>query len=377
MRKKGFQQSIYITTNVSCNLNCIYCYENKTSKETFDVEMAKKSLSELLSVKTEKGTIIDLHGGEPFMVFEKIKELCEWLWSQNFPEKFLVFATSNGTLVHGKIKKWLTEHSDKFIVGLSIDGTREMHNTNRSNSFDLIDIDFFVTTWSFQAVKMTISPKTIDKLAEGIIFLHSKGIKDIRANLAYMVDWSNPQYIEIYQREMQKLAVFYKKNPTLTKSSIFDINLIAFANKENQSKKWCGAGTEIVAYDIDGRVYPCHLFFESICGKEKSKNANNIDFADPNEFTSKECSDCPILTICPTCYGSNYIERGKIGSRDMSLCKMNKIRVFEIAKYEYDRIVNDKTDLQNMSDEEKFKRIKTLDAIEALFPFFNKFDDCL
>ena len=373
-KMEKLERNIYITTNVSCNLNCIYCYEDKASNETFDVDMAKERLSELLSIKTEKQTIINLHGGEPFMVFPKIKELCEWLWLQEFPEKYIVFATSNGTLIHGEIREWLTQHKDKFIVGLSLDGTREMQNTNRSNSFDLIDIDFFVKTWSKQGVKMTISPQTINQLAEGIIFLHSKEIKDIRANLAYMVDWSSPKFAEIYQRELQKLAKFYKENPDLPKSSIFSVNFASLTDNESPKRKWCGAGTEMTAHDIDGRAYPCHLFFESVCGKEKSENAKNIDFADPNEFISKECSDCPILDICPTCYGANYIERGNIGSRDMSICKLNKIRVFEIAKYEYDKIVNDNTDIQAISDEEKLKRIKTLDGIEKLLPFLNEFN---
>lgn len=372
MRKKGVHQNIYITTNVSCNLNCIYCYEDKTNKESFDIDKAKISLLKLLSAKTEKGTIIDLHGGEPFLVFRKIKELCEWAWSQNFPENFLVFATSNGTLIHGEIKEWLSKNKDKFIVGLSIDGTKEMHNINRSNSFDLIDIDFFTKNWPYQGVKMTISPLSINKLADGIIFLHSKGIKDIRANLAYMVNWSNEKYVKTYQRELQKLSVFYKENPDLKRCSLFDINFAALTEENRQNNKWCGVGTEIVAYDIDGRAYPCHLFFESICGKEKSEKAININFADPNEFISKKCADCSFLAICPTCYASNYIERGNIGNRDMLLCTMEQIRFFEVAKYEYERIINDKFDINALSDEEKFVRIKTLDGIEKLLPFFQE-----
>jgi radical SAM protein with 4Fe4S-binding SPASM domain len=366
------ERHLYITTNVSCNLNCVYCYEkDKTNKETIDVDMAKERLSKLLLVKTGKCTTINLHGGEPFMVFDKIRELCEWLWKQNFPEKFIVFATSNGTLIHGEIKEWLTQHKDKFIVGLSLDGTREMQNTNRSNSFDLIDVDFFLKTWPKQGVKMTISPLTINRLSEGIIFLHSKGLKDIRANLARMIDWSSPQYVEIYQRELQKLALFYKENPDLPKSSIFNVNFVLLTNTESPKRKWCGVGTEMTVYDIDGRAYPCQLFFESVCGKEKSENAKNIDFSDPNEFISKECSACALLAICSTCYGSNYIERGNIGIRDMSMCKLEKTRIFEIAKYEYDRIINDKTDIRQIADEEKFKRIKTLDGIEKLLPFLN------
>ena len=58
------EKNIYVTTNVSCNLNCIYCYEDKSSKDTFNLEKTKIKLSEQLSEQTDKGTIINLHGGE-------------------------------------------------------------------------------------------------------------------------------------------------------------------------------------------------------------------------------------------------------------------------------------------------------------------------
>ena len=131
-------RNIYITTNVSCNLRCIYCYEDKSSTEIFDINKTKEKLIQLLSVKTDGVTIVNFHGGEPFLVFDQIRELCEWMWTQEVPEKYVFFATTNGTKVHGHIQEWLTKNKDRFIAGLSLDGNREMQNTNRSNSFDQI-----------------------------------------------------------------------------------------------------------------------------------------------------------------------------------------------------------------------------------------------
>ena len=166
-------RSVFITANVACNLRCVYCYEkDKTSASSFDLERAKKLLSETLSTKTENGTLINIHGGEPLLSYLKIRELCEWAWNQSFPEKFHFFASTNGTFVHGEIQNWFKAHKEDFSLGLSLDGTRAMHNANRSNSFDLIDLDFFVKTWPEQGVKTTISPLTIETLAEGIIFMH-------------------------------------------------------------------------------------------------------------------------------------------------------------------------------------------------------------
>lgn len=359
------RRNICITTNVTCNLNCVYCYEkDKSNKDTFDLERAKATLKKSLSVNTKGGSYINFHGGEPFMVFEKIKELCEWAWEQNFPEKYTFFATSNGTLIHGEIKTWLYKNRSKFVVGLSLDGTREMHNKNRSNSFDLIDLDFFIESWPFQGVKMTISPQTICNLAEGLIFIHEKGFKNISANLAEMTDWSDPSFLSIYKRELKKLADYYLSHLDIEPCALFKVYFPRLLN--TSVNKWCGAGTEMSAIDIDGREYPCHLFFESVCGKEKSINSKKIDFSNQNNYTSEHCNNCVFLPICPTCYGSNYISRGNIASRDLSLCELHKIRFIEVAKYYYNKIINDPTSLEDLTQNEKYINLKFLEGIEKI-----------
>ena len=363
-------RSICITTNVSCNLNCTYCYEHdKSDKSSFDVAIAKETIHKILSTKTEKGTYINFHGGEPFISFKKIKELCEWTWSQDYPEKYIFFATSNGTLIHGEIKEWLNKNKERFVVGLSLDGTREMHNINRSNSFDQIDIDFINSNWPSQTIKMTISPQTIRHLSEGVIYLHERGIKKIAANLAEMIDWSSPQYETIYKEELHKLSQYYLTHPNIEPCSLFNIRFQTLL--EGKIQKWCGVGTAMVAYDTAGNAYPCHLFFEEVCGKEKSKNSKSVDFTNPDEYIDDSCAQCPLLAICPTCYGSNYISRGDVKVRDKSLCKLNKIRFAEVARYQYHRIVDANVDITQLSDKEKYTRIRILDGIEKLSNFLN------
>lgn len=372
MRKET--KNIFITTNVSCNLHCTYCYEDKSGINVFDVESTKDKLHDIFSKEPNFSFIINFHGGEPFLVFSKIRELCEWVWKQEFSNRCRFFASSNGTLVHGVIQDWLYANRERFTVGLSLDGTREMQNMNRSNSFDLIDIGFFVRTWPHQGVKMTISPKSIETLADGVIFMHSIGIHHILVNMAYLVDWGNDRFAPIYQREMRKLASFYKSYPELDKDSLFKLNFSSLISESARTERWCGAGLESIAYDIDGTCYPCPLFFESVCGKEKSQGWHNIDFSDPAEYISDECAKCQLYPTCPTCYGANYIERGNIGSRDMNLCRLERIRTYEVARYEYDRIVNSNTNNQSFSKEELKKCEETLKAIEEIMPLLNSIE---
>lgn len=358
-------RSICITTNISCNLNCTYCYEHdKSDKSSFDVDTAKRTIAALLSKPTEKGTYINFHGGEPFISFKKIKELCEWTWAQHFPEKFIFFATSNGTLIHGEIKEWLTINKDRFVVGLSLDGTREMHNINRSNSFDLIDIDFIISTWPFQTVKMTVSPHTITHLSEGIIYMHERAIKKIAVNLAEMIDWSLPKYEAIYREELQKLSLYYQTHPSIEPCSLFNIKFQALL--DDTQHKWCGVGTSMTAYDTAGNSYPCHLFLKEVCGVEKAEKSKLINFNDPKEYTDDLCSECPLIKICPTCYGANYISRGDVRIRDKSICRLHKVRFAVVANYQYQNIVEGNCNIEKLSDKEKYSRIRILDGIEKL-----------
>ncbi len=363
-------RSIYITTNVACNLRCVYCYEkDKESLESFDLDSAKTVLSKALQKKTKQGTVINFHGGEPFLSYLKIRQLCEWAWAQDFPENILFYATTNGTLIHGEIKNWLERNKHRFVLGLSLDGTRDMHNRNRSGSFDLIDLDFFVKTWPYQGVKMTISPLTIGNIADGIIFMHEQGFKEIFANLAEMTEWEDAKYLEQYREELCKLSTYYLQHPEIKKCSLFDVNFSRVL--ETHYEKWCGMGNEIEALDIDGSVHPCHLFFESVCGREKSQLASRLDFSDPAVFVSDECRECPILNICPTCAGSNFIMRGDVAKRDMFLCEFTKIRIEEVAKYEYERLVNKDVNLSEVPNEEKMRALYTLEGIEKLASFLH------
>ena len=151
-------KTVTITLTQSCNLKCTYCYENNKSSKTMDFDTAKNIIDkEIQNREMFEGFEFDLFGGEPFLEFELIKQITEYVCEKLCGYPHTIFLTTNGTLVHGEIQKWLLKHKDCVVCGLSLDGTREMHNINRSNSFDKIDIDFFAQNYPMQDNKMTIS----------------------------------------------------------------------------------------------------------------------------------------------------------------------------------------------------------------------------
>ena len=156
--------------------------------------------------------------------FELLKDVYEYACSKkrNIPYNF--FATTNGTVLTGEMKSWFTAHREQFILGLSLDGTRDTHNYNRSNSFDKIDINFFLQNWPNQGVKMTLSEYSLPRLADNVKFVHSLGFKTIRGvNLAEGdFDWSNEKYIDILVLQLKELVAYYLANDTLVPNQMLN-----------------------------------------------------------------------------------------------------------------------------------------------------------
>ena len=225
MRKVRADKRKFVTLIMTenCNLACTYCYEtNKTrksmpldlAKQIIDKEMKKEDYSELVC--------FDFFGGEPFLEFDKIKSLTEFIQNQNYKKPFDLFIGTNGTLVHGEIQKWLIENKEFVNCGLSLDGNKFMQDINRSNSFDKIDLDFFVKNYPNIIIKMTVSKETLPYIAEGVIFLHKVGFKQITCNLAYGIDWRDKENEKKLQDQLNLLIDFYLSNPELKPCSMLD-----------------------------------------------------------------------------------------------------------------------------------------------------------
>lgn len=335
---RSFSQKILISTNSSCNLKCIYCFEKNKHKFEFDINKAITIISNLLSIKTEFGTKIKIHGGEPFLVFEKIRALCESLWEADYPEYFQVHITTNGTLVHGEIQKWLYKNRDRVILKLSIDGDKKSNDINRPNSFNQIDLPFFVKTWPLIVASMTITPKTLPYLYENIRFLHKSGFRYIVTQLSLLTDWSKYNLQEEYYYQITKLTHYYLDNPHIHP-------FFSWINIEDtlysETKPSCGIG-HMKAYDFQSNQYfPCQMCFPSACGNKTSSDLQKINFKDKSILTNSTCSSCPFINICVTCYAENYISRGDVAKRDMNICSYQKCFFAAVFKFEYARILKE------------------------------------
>lgn len=343
---------VILTLTQACNLACVYCFEHNKTAKKMSYEMAIHIIEQEFSELNEDVILeIDLFGGEPFLEFELIKQIVNYVEHSKMKDRVIFFADTNGTLINDEIKKWLEVHSHNFVCGLSYDGTDLMQDMNRCNSSKLIDLNFFQQQYPEQTIKMTISQNSLPHLAEGVIYLQEKGF-EVACNLAYGIDWGKEEYCALLERELNKLIEYYLAHPSVIACSMLDTDISGVLS-DGMKQRYCGAGIDMATYDVDGEVYPCHLFMPLSVGYEKASQANSIHFFEneiPNEFLDKKCQECVIKSICPTCYGANYLQYGNIYMQDDNYCNLQKI----ITKARsYFKGLQWKKGLLNLSDEEE------------------------
>lgn len=315
-------QQLTVILTEKCNLSCVYCYEKNDRLITISFEKAISFLENNLNAIDEYNhVIIDFFGGEPFLEFELIKKIYEYLKNKKYRKTFQFFATTNGTLVHGQIQEWLRNHKQDFSIGLSLDGDKESHDKNRCNSFDLIDLSFFSTEYPNQGIKMTISPESVVELAKNVVYAHGKGF-NVSCNLAYGVNWDNEKIRNCFSQQLDLLIDFYLKNLNIKPCSLLD-GPIVYEEKPKFYKRFCGNGKSMKVLSPQGKEYGCQL----LTPLSSKHNVSFLNIEDKTQLDKlpEECKKCNVLNCCPNCYSANYNNNGDMFKKDSGFCQMQKI----------------------------------------------------
>lgn len=252
---------------------------------------------------------IHFMGGEPLLEFALIKDVSEWLWSEQFDKRLsMVYAPTNGTLLNDEIKEWCISNKERLCLGLSFDGDETMQNLNRNNSSASIDLGFFSQTWPRQSVKMTISPNTIQGLASGVEYLHKHGFTYVVADLARgsQLNW-NKGHLKELSKQLDKISIYYCQTKDGNHLSMLDIDIFSLVNAKKVYHKSCSCGEDLSCIDVDGTSYACHLFSPIALPKGKAEASLSIDFSKYEDFQNKDCEKCMLNCLCNHCYGMNYI----------------------------------------------------------------------
>lgn len=353
---------IILTLTNHCNLACVYCYEHNKKIRTMDTELAFQIIDKEMMMDDGTNFVCFYYfGGEPFLEFEKIKEIHAYLKSRKWPKKWFSFATTNGTLVHEEQQKWLLENDDSIEIYVSVDGTKEMHDFNRSRSFDKIDLDFFAQHYPF--AKMTVTEKTLPHLAEGVKFLHEKGF-EVSANIGQGLSWTEDSP-KVLEEQLFILMDFYYKHPEYKPVNTLNLPILDLEPDCEHPRRFCGVGPLMRSYDITGTAYPCHAFAPLCIGKERAEQSLKLDFTCPLQRgeLDEKCRNCPVVGHCPTCYGIQFGATGNVYHMPEDHCRMMKMQYlcnakFQFAVYQMGR--------RELTPEQEVRFLRNIKAVQKL-----------
>lgn len=319
-----------LVTN-SCNLNCLYCYESHKSEKKMSLETAQKAILKAFETPGFDYISVQFMGGEPLLEFPLIREISEWMWSSTFNKPYELFASTNGTLLDDNMKSWFYNNRDRISLGISFDGTIKVQDYNRTNSSNDIDLDFFLKTWPHLYVKMTVSTYSMEHLAESVIYLESKGFKNIKTDLAYMRGW-NDYHLKLWDEQLKKLVAFYSNHEN--HCSLLDTKIELVFALDVPTKR-CGCGEDIVCVDVDGKDYPCQMYSPISMSSKLYAQVKNLDFSDQKNFEIEECKNCVLHSCCPACSGCNLKYNGAINKVDPFYCKAFIIQFMRTLDYRF------------------------------------------
>lgn len=345
IKGSGFypKHEICIVITHACNLRCKYCYYDKNNDHTHpDVELLKSRVAEEIgNLDGARAVEVVFHGGEPFLEWDAMREIAEWTWSR-YPA--VVFrATTNGTVLTEAMKDWLRAHRNSFLVTLSLDGLKSVHDRQRCNSFDLIDRNFFLSTYPQLGVKMTVSPETLPFMYDGFAFLSDLGFY-MNPSLAREVDWDPTRDIPIYRKEVEKISKWYLAHPDVPPGELLGPNFVEQPLREGElCVCGCGAGRNLVAYDYDGTKYPCHSFIDFQAKTADSKLRELFTLLSKNDATVLEspCAKCLFAPWCAPCYGLSFVKRGAMGALDPVMCRFAAVTMRAAAELQAQMLVSD------------------------------------
>ena len=141
-----FARPLYVMlkpTGARCNLTCDYCYyleksrlyDNEKGPQLLSDELLEKFIRQYLEAQTMPQVLFTWHGGEPLLrpisFYRRALELQRKYAHGRQIDNCL---QTNGTLLNDEWCRFFRDNN--FLVGISIDGPKELHDAYRHSSFN-------------------------------------------------------------------------------------------------------------------------------------------------------------------------------------------------------------------------------------------------
>lgn len=312
-----------------CNLKCTYCFYHSLSdnrnvksygimRDEVLESMVKRVLNE-----ANGHCSFAFQGGEPTLAglefFEKLMELQRKHNYKNL--KIYNSLQTNGTLIDESWAKFLSEN--KFLVGLSMDGPKEIHNLNRKDCYGLdtfSKVERATELFKKYNVEFNILCVVTSNTARHVNKIY-RYFKEKDFKFLQFINCLDPLYEEKgkynYSLKPQDYTKFLKNlfdlwyedflNGNRVSIRYFDGLLETILLGRSSSCGMNGTCTCQFVVESDGSVYPCDFYvldkwrlgnIQDMTMKELFETNKNHEFIKLSFKVHEECKKCKWFKLC-------------------------------------------------------------------------------
>ncbi len=377
-------QGLNVTFNTTedCNLACKYCYEINKCKKSLDFEKAKRFIDFLIddndplgikgSPQEEKGLhlyksglVVDFIGGDSLMNVQLVDKIMQYLMYRLYTAKtenafywknhWRMSISTNGTLFsRPEVRSFCEKYQRNLCLGVSIDGSKELHDLNRVFPDGRGSMDSILENWEWykktfpydsQSTKATLARASIPYLYDSLVFMHEKlGLKYINQNFIMEdTECDENDYKEL-DKQLKKCVEYCLSHKDeiywsmIDKTQFADHHRSEGSDWENEGR--CGSGC-MPALSVDGKIYPCFRWLphtqkenseEMLVGDTEKGFYNKEAFEKvrigsirANCTKDEECRTCEYESACSYCIGGCFAEFNDF-VRTTHICEITKLQ---------------------------------------------------
>jgi len=352
--------SISFMPTLDCNLRCVYCYaKGGDDKIYMDSALAKAAIDNLIELRPnysdEVLSIYFVGGGEPFLNFRCMKEVCEY--AKNKFNNIEIILVSNGTF-NKEGFKWLVENN--VATRISYDGACHNHQrpfVSGSSSRKIVErnIRGLAQANVPLTVQLTITGQGVNSMTNSVEQIANFGVEYIKIE---------PVHFSILCRGEKRLVPDieeYAKNFIDTIQLIIDKSLGVKVDNSIISRPtmgyYCGAGegtnliitpsgniTSCLEISRMGEIYSGVMMYGKYSQDGFEIDKSKRDFLDKLHSSNYlKCKNCNLRLIC----GGGCPMQSAWDNSDFFVpsdynCQLHKLilpRLFEMV-FENDRILD-------------------------------------
>ncbi|MGN0552873.1 MAG: anaerobic sulfatase maturase [Oscillospiraceae bacterium] len=309
-----------------CNIECKYCFYHTIAESREQMSFGIMSHDCLETLVKEAINYADrfvsfaFQGGEPTLAgidfFRKAVEL-----QKKYNTKRLVIENTiqtNGTLINEEWAQFFKENH--FLVGLSLDGPRHIHNYCRidrsgNGTFDMLNetVKLFDKYGVEYNIVSVVTSMTAEKISGIYNYFRQKKFRYMQFIPCLDANVSEPSEYSLTPKAYGKFLctlfdLWYKDFMTGN-----DVDIRMFSNYAHIAAGYapeecgmCGKCTTYFVVEGNGNVYPCDFYatdewmlgtindgFETLYESEKSQRFMKMSLEKPHE-----CLECKYYSLC-------------------------------------------------------------------------------